>query len=146
MIGGDMHQGTVVNRLIGWSKWKLASGVALGYPSMVSFMRLGGETSSNNKRNYDEVDSWCVETDDAFKLLPVMPKEIIKMEYLSTHKIVAVKAHQMGISKRAYHKYLNDSYMLLGNILDSRLRNVHDSDTFLLNQSVMRHKPAQQTG
>ncbi len=139
-----MQQGTVVHRLIGWSRWKLASGVALGYPSMVSFMRLGGGASTDVSE-YNQVDSWCIETDDAFKLLPIMPKEIIKMEYLSTHKVIVVKAHQMGISKRAYHKYLNDSYTLLGNILDSRLRNVHDSDTFLLNSLEMRQKQAQQT-
>ena len=135
-----LSRASVVHWLGGWAKWKLASGVALGYPSMVSFMRMfGGENSSYN---YDEVDSWCIKMDEAVELLPIVQKEMIRMEYLSVYKTVAVKAHRMGISKRAYHQYLNTSYESLGNILQTRLRTVHDSDTFLLNQLEMRQQGA----
>ncbi len=133
-----MHESTVVNRLTAWSKWKMESGVALGYPSKVAFLRVG--CGSDIPTDRDGHDAWCSETDAAVKSLPWLHQLIIRAEYLSLGTDVATKAHKVGIAQRTFRKYLTDSYQKIGNTLDLKLRSVPDNDINLLLQLEMRQQ------
>ena len=124
---------TVSSRLIRWGAWKMRSGVALGYPSMVSFMRLGGGHSA-----YDDVDSECIETDGAVEKLTLFPQITIRVEYVSGYKETAVKAHACGISKRRYYEYLQLAHEQVANNLNLMLISPHKHDTNMLNQLEVR--------
>ena len=124
---------TVGSRLVNWAHWKMASGVALGYPSMVSFMRLGGGHSA-----YDDVDSECIETNNAVEKLPYIPLIVIRVEYLSGYKETAVKAHACGISKRSYYNYLETAREMVANNLNLSLHIMHKHGTNMINQLEVR--------
>lgn len=132
----DMERVTVIGYLVDWAKWKYRSGEALGFPSMSSFMRIGSGPTPG-ERSYDDVDSWCVATNLAYKQLPPYLRNVVEMEYLSVYKTVAIKANMLRISKRTYHNRLNEAYDLLAKKLTLHLHSLHDSDTFLLNQLEM---------
>ncbi len=138
-----MEKGTVVNRLIAWSRWKFASGVALGYPSKVSFMRIGGGGDIHGDRIGH--DAWCNETNEVVNQLPLFHQLIIRIEYLSEGGNTMTKAYKLGIKQRTYRNYLTNAYEIFGNILDSGLHCVPDNDINLLNQLEVRQQQAQQT-
>ena len=129
-------KGTVVSRLNRWGRWKMASGVALGYPSRSCFMRLGGDNSPGD--HYDEFDSECIETNRAVDLLPAIPMVVIRIEYVIGYKDTAVKAHACGVSKRAYYNYLQSAHEMVANILNKELRIVHDSSINVLSVLEVR--------
>ena len=113
-----MNEGTVIIRLTHWARWKMQSGVELGYKRRVNFIRLAGENSTPPDCNYDLE---CQQTDEAVNLLPVVPREVIRVEYLSTAKNDVSKADRLGVSVRTLQNYRHDAYRLLGNILSSGL-------------------------
>ncbi len=133
-----MQQHIVVSRLTDWARWKMNSGVALGFPSMVSFMRLGGSGNDGSDKGYGEVDSVCVETNNGVCKLPVIHHNVIKVEYIYDNGSRAAKAHRFGVSVRTYHKYLNEAHEKLGNILDLNLSSLRDNDTVVINQLILR--------
>lgn len=124
---------TVTSRLIRWGAWKMRSGVALGYPSMVTFMRFGGGSSG-----YDDVDSECIETNGAVEKMSLFPQVAIRVEYISGYKEIAVKAHVCGVSKRRYYEYLQMAHELVANNLNLRLISPHKNDTNMVNQLYVR--------
>lgn len=109
-----MDQGIVINRLCRWARWKMESGVELGYKRKVNYMHLIGSTSTPPDCGYDLE---CQQTNQAVEQLPVVPMEVIRMEYLSTAGNEVAKAYRMGISVRTYRNYKNNAYSLLSNIL-----------------------------
>lgn len=122
-----MEKGTVVNRLIAWSKWKLNSGNALGFPGSSAFMNLVVDRS-RRLDTYDDIDSWCLETERGVGLLSEEYRQVIAMEYLSVYEIVAVKAYKLGLEKRTYHRRLIAAYERLGEIIENNLQRCHKSD------------------
>lgn len=117
-----MNEGTVIIRLTHWARWKMQSGVELGYKRRVNFIRLAGENSAPPDCNYDLE---CQQTDKAVNQLPVVPREVIRVEYLSTARNDVSKAERLGVNVRTFHRYKHDAYRLLGNILSSSL--THES-------------------
>lgn len=113
-----MDQAIVINRLTRWARWKLASGVKLGYKSKVNYMRLVGGDSIQPDVG---IEMECEQTNQAFEQLPIVQKEVIRMEYLSTAGNEVAKAYRMGISVRTYRNYKNAAYDMLGNILGNAL-------------------------
>lgn len=126
MSGGDMEKGTVINRLIGWARWKMNSGAALGYPSKVSFMQLGGGGSPSGD-SYTGVDAWCKETDAGVELLNPHDRDMIRMEYIELYQQTAVKAYKMGLDKRTYYRHLLVAYQSLGEKIENNLHTCHKS-------------------
>lgn len=114
-----MEESTVVGRLTRWAKWKFQNGVALGYPSQASFLRLVVDGTAIEHFIDQSLDSECVETDRAYRLLPELHQLVLRIEYLSTLSTVALKAYRFGTSKRTYEQYKNDAYRLLGNMIGS---------------------------
>lgn len=129
-------KGTVVSRLNRWGRWKMASGVALGYPSSSLFMRLGGGNDQGS--HYGEFDSECIETNRAVDLLPAIPMVVVRIEYVIGYKDTAVKAHACGISKRAYYNYLQSAHEMVANILNKDLHIVHESSINVLSVLEVR--------
>lgn len=130
------NKDTVVSRLNRWGRWKMESGVALGFPSMAAFMRLGGGGSPGD--HYDEFDSECIETNRAVDLLPAIPMFVIRIEYVIAYKDTAVKAQACGISKRAYYNYLQSAHEMVASLLNKDLRIVHESDINVLSVLEVR--------
>lgn len=126
---------TVATRLIRWGAWKMKSGVALGYPSKVAFMRLGGE---HQDWLGIVVDSECIQTDGAVEKLSLFPQVVIRVEYLLGYKETAVKAHVCGISKRRYYEYLQMAHEQVANNLNLMLISPRKRDTNMLSCLEMR--------
>jgi len=132
----EFDKSTVASRLIRWGRWKMASGVSLGYPSQSAFMRLGG--GIDNRDRFGEIDHECVETDSAVEMLPLVHQLVVRVEYVSAYSDTAVKAHQCGICKRSYHNYLIAAHEQVANKLNERLRVVHEFDINPLNCQLLR--------
>lgn len=133
----EHDKSTVVSRLIRWGRWKMASGVSLGYPSQSAFMRLGGGQDNNCDR-FGDIDHECIETDAAVEALPLVHQVIIRVEYVLAYKDTAVKAHQCGVCKRSYHNYLIAAHEQVANKLNKSLRVVHEFDINPLNCQLLR--------
>mgnify|MGYP001573911380 CR=1 FL=1 len=116
-----MIEAMVVNRLLKWARWKLASCVALGYPREISYMREVSKIDPALKYEHLIFDDECRQTNEAFELLPQLHQLVLRLEYLSAGGNELMRAHWFGTSIRTYRTYRNDAYRLLGNILDSRL-------------------------
>lgn len=117
-----MIEAMVVNRLTKWACWKLASGVALGYPREVNYMRAVSPIDREIVRERLLLDDECRKTNEAFELLPQLHQLVLRLEYLTSGDgSELMKAHWFGTSIRTYRTYRNDAYRILGNILDSRL-------------------------
>lgn len=132
----DLDEGTVDSRLVRWGKWKMQSGVALGYPSQAAFMRL--VPAHINHDRFGEIDQECVETNDVIELLPYVHQIVVRVQYVLPYNSVAVKAHQCGVCKRSYHNYLAEAKKLFAKKLNDRLHMVHDFDINVLSRSVLR--------
>ncbi|GJM05027.1 MAG: hypothetical protein DHS20C09_10180 [marine bacterium B5-7] len=117
-----MDEAVVVGRLSRWALWKMNSGIELGYKRKVNFVRLTGDDNKEPNCGYDME---CQQTEVAVRQLPVVPREVIRVEYLSTAKNDVSKADRLGVSVRTFHNYKHDAYRLLGNILSSGL--THDA-------------------
>lgn len=117
-----MIEAMVVNRLLKWARWKLASGVALGLPREVSYMREVSKIDRELIRERLIMDDECRKTNAAFEQLPQLHQLVLRLEYLTAGGgNELMKAHWFGTSIRTYRTYRNDAYRILGNILDSRL-------------------------
>ncbi len=129
MIRADLYsfdKSTIGSRLNEWAKWKMASGVALGFPSQSAFIQ---EVVDNGrtKEAYVPVNQDCSALNIIVDSLPHLYQIIIRVEYLSVYKDSEVKAHKVGISKRAYYNYLDHAKELIANSLNLSLINVHTS-------------------
>lgn len=115
-----MIEAIVINRLIKWSKWKMGSGVSLGYKRQVNFVRLSG--GRDQSLGYDDgYDADCHLTDKAVDLLPEVYKLVIRVEYIDKLRDENAKAHRYGKSRRTYREDRDRAYLLLGNLLDALL-------------------------
>lgn len=129
MLNSDLYlfdKTTVGSRLNEWANWKMSSGVALGFPCESSFTKMRVD-NQRTKESYVAVDQECNVMNDAVDSLPYLHHIIIRVEYLSGYKDTAVKAYKVGISKRAYYKYLDHAKELIANRLNISLHNVHTS-------------------
>src|SRR6187455_24708 len=94
-----MIEALVVNRLLRWARWKMQTGVALGYPSQVSFVRLAPATTHFRDPG---IDTDCMVTDKAVMLLPEVYKLVIRLEYIDAIPSIQQKAHCYGKAIRTY--------------------------------------------
>lgn len=124
-------KGTVVTRLNRWGRWKMASGVALGFSSMAAFMRLGG--GSNQSDRFGEIDYECIQTNIAVELLPLFHQDVIRVEYLLAYSESSVKANRCGVKKRTYYEYLEKAHDYVAKNLNLSLNSPHKDDINLLN-------------
>lgn len=113
-----MDKAIVVNRLIRWSYWKMRSGVALSFPSQVSYIRLAPSTTYFRDPG---IDIECSVTNDAFERLPVICQAVLKVEYISTARTMNDKAILFGRSRRVYGECLTEAYRLIGDVLDEMI-------------------------
>lgn len=107
-----MEEAIVVSRLIRWAKWKLGSGKHLGFKPQISFVLLAGGYTA-----HDDIDSECIETDDAFKQLPELHKAVIRIEYLSECRNDAERAARLGVCKRSLISYRSAAHRHIGDYL-----------------------------
>ncbi len=114
-----MIESLVINRLLKWARWKLNTGLTLGYPSQVNFVRLAPGTTHFPDAGI-ELD--CNLTDKAINLLPEIYKIIIRLEYIDTFNNEEQRAHCYGKSRRTYRSDRATAYQLLGNLLDSNIQ------------------------
>lgn len=130
----DFDKSTVTSRLVRWGAWKMNSGVALGYPSMSTFMRLTPSVSMSHIQ--DEVGSECAQTDRAVMSLSDIHKLVIRNEYvLHTDKRVTERAAITGLSKRTYYDYLDCAHAYVARELNLLLISSHTSGINVLNVS-----------
>lgn len=115
MSGGNaMDEAVVVNRLLRWAKWKMRSGVALGFKPAVNFYRLAGGLS----QDYNQViDSECIETNNAVDQLPAMLRELIRIEYLGIGMDERSKAECFGCCVRSFRRWKVEAHEKLLKIL-----------------------------
>jgi hypothetical protein len=91
----------IINRLIRWARWKLNSGVSLGYPSQVSFTRLIPCASVHDAA----FDSECIDTNRAVDSLPLEHYDTIRYEYITSAGLNQdKKADQLRISVSTYRR------------------------------------------
>lgn len=114
-----MDKAIVVNRLIRWSYWKMRSGVALSFPSQVSYVRLAPSTTYFRDPG---IDIECSITNDAFEKLPVICQAVLKVEYISTARSNNDKAILFGRSRRVYGECLTEAHRLIGEVLEEIIR------------------------
>lgn len=107
-----MEEAIVVSRLIRWAKWKLGSGKHLGFKPQISFVLLAGGYTAR-----DDIDSECIETDDAVKQLPEFHRAVIRIEYLSECRNDSERAARIGISKRSLVTYRAAAYRYISDYL-----------------------------
>lgn len=124
-----MIEALVVNRLLKWAKWKLQTGVALGYPSQTNFMRLAPATSTFHD---PRLDADCLLTDRAVNLLPEVYKLVIRLEYIDAIPSLMQKAHCYGKSQRTYLLDRKTAYEMLGRLIDELLNRNEESANNLL--------------
>ncbi len=103
-----MNEAVLVSRLLRWARWKMASGVALGYPGQVSFLRLAPPTATYFRD--PRIDEECMETDKAYQSLPELHMSVLRVEYLSCVNKDRTKAQLFGRSRRGYFKCLQEAY------------------------------------
>lgn len=108
----------VVNRLLKWARWKLQTGVALGYPSRVSFLRL---TPPAFDERDPRLDADCLMTDRAVNLLPEVYKLVIRLEYIDAIPSLMQKAHCYGKSQRTFLLDRKTAYEMIGRLIDECL-------------------------
>ncbi|SFN23178.1 hypothetical protein [Nitrosomonas communis] len=115
MIGDEA---IVVNKLLRWAEWKMGSGVQLGYKSHVNFLKLAGGSGWHD----ESIDSECLLTDEAVEQLPIMHKELIRLEYLGTLKDEQFKARAFfDGSVRSWRQWKHDAHNKIANYLKIRL-------------------------
>lgn len=130
MRGGD--EAVVVNLLMRWAEWKMGSGVQLGYKSHVNFVKLAGGCGLWRD---ESIDSECIRTNDAVEQLPIMHKELIRLEYLGTLKDEQLKARAFfDGSIRSWRQWKHDAHNKIANYLKIRLTMLpiseHNSSNF----------------
>lgn len=130
----EFDKTVVTSRLIRWGAWKMNSGVALGYPSMTTFMRM--TPGATVGFIHDEVGSECSQTDKAVMSLSDIHKLVVRNEYvLHTDKKVSERADITGLSKRTYYDYLDCAHIQIAKRLNLLLISSHTSGINVLNVS-----------
>lgn len=108
-----MEEALIISRLVRWAKWKLGSGAHLGFKSQVSFVRLAAKSYVA----HDDIDSACIEINNAVEQLPEPYKLLIRVEFLSTARTGNEKAAVLGVSRRSYIRYRSTAYQRIGDYL-----------------------------
>ncbi len=109
-----MTRAIIVNRLLRWARWRLGSGVHLGFNKQVSFLRL---TPPSTVGHDVLLERDCMETDAAFNALPLLHQSVIRLEFLTDVRKDEDKARCVGISIRSFRQYRNDAYDKIDNII-----------------------------
>lgn len=122
-----MDKAIVINRLIRWSYWKMRSGVALSFPSQVSYVRLAPSTTYFRDPG---IDIECSITNDAFERLPVICQAVLKVQYISTARTSKDKALLFGRTERRYFEYLAEAHGLMGAVLDEIIEKMKDATAY----------------
>lgn len=116
-----MDNSTVINRLVGWSKWKLCTGVNQGFPRSSSFIHMVVDNSRSFKSDYNDADLWAMETDAAVKELPEDYNLLIRVEYISNIRVITEKLELLGgISKSTYYRRLNQAYEIISRSIEKK--------------------------
>jgi hypothetical protein len=121
-----MEKSTLESRLTEWARWKLQSGSHNGYPKSSSFTHLSVDNGRRYNHTYEEIDLYCIETDNAVNSLDNDYIEIIRVEYLLN---TGREAQEMKLkcelcrlqSRKGYYERLNRAYSALLNIFDRQL-------------------------
>jgi hypothetical protein len=112
-MGGT--EAIVINRLIRWAHWKMGSGVSLGYPSMVSYVRMIPNTNLHNCA----FDAECQETEQAVRLLPNDQYRLIRHEYIVSRDWKQhEKAAMLHISPSTYRRWIKEAHMEIARLLN----------------------------
>ena len=107
----------IVNRLIRRSRWKMGSGVSLGYPSSVSYARMMPSASVHDVA----IDSECIQTDNAVKALPIDQYRLIRHEYIVSRDWKQhEKAAMLHISPSTYRRWIKDAHHQIAANLNMR--------------------------
>jgi hypothetical protein len=122
MVGGE--EAIAVGRLMRWARWKMDSGVQLGFKSHVNFLKLAGGRDWRD----ESIDSECVQTNEAVEQLPELHKALIRVEYLSTCLDEQFKAHAFGCCIRSWRQWKKDAHAKIVNYLNIRLTMVPVSE------------------
>ena len=111
----------VVNRLLRWQRWKLASGVMLGFATQSPLMKLTPKDNNPPDPGYD-LD--CELTNRAYeKHLPAIYQLVIWIEYISLLTSEDQRSRYYGKSRRTYRQDRTRAHELLGNIIDTLTSN-----------------------
>ena len=111
-----MTESEVKIRLDKWAKWRLKSGVPLGFPSRSSFMR---DAPSDGMKLLPGVDVECEITNKAYEEhLGTVYQIILHIEYLSPIRTEVLRARCYGKSRRIYRQDNKRAHMLLGNAIE----------------------------
>lgn len=125
-----MEKSTLQSRLSDWAKWKLYSGSHLGYPKSSSFTHLAVDNGRRYDHTYEEIDLYCIDTDNAVNSLPKEFHEIIRVEYLlntsgKEFSEIKLKCELCRLqSRKGYHGRLNNAYELLIKYFDEKISKV----------------------
>lgn len=122
-----MIEAQLLIKLKEWSRWKYASGMALGYKKQSSFVGLaGGGDSLQSKYDDDVYDSECRRVDAAIELLPQLHQTVIRVEYLAGGTEIQ-KALWFGRSPRVYRECRSEAYSRLLVLFENNLISQPDS-------------------
>lgn len=122
-----MEKSTLESRLSDWARWKLHSGSHNGYPKSSSFTHLAVDNGRRYENTYEEIDLYCIDTDNAVNSLPEEYHAIIRVEYLlntsgKEFSESKLKCELCGLqSRKGYHERLNRAYAALLKIFDRQL-------------------------
>ena len=122
-----MEKSTLESRLSDWARWKLHSGSHNGFPKSSSFTHLAVDNGRRYNATYEEIDLYCIETDNAINSLDDKDYiEIIRVEYLLNTgretQEMKLKCELCGLqSRKGYYERLNRAYSALLNIFDRQL-------------------------
>ncbi|MBY0474204.1 MAG: hypothetical protein K2Q13_03970 [Nitrosomonas sp.] len=127
----------VTSRLVRWGAWKLNSCVALGYPSMSTFMKMTPSASMSTIQ--DEIDSECKQTNESVLQLNDLHQLIIRNEYvLYSDRKAVERAAITGFKKRQYYDHLKCAHIEIAKRLNLLLISPHTSGINVLSVSEMR--------
>lgn len=113
-----MEKSTLESRLAEWARWKLQSGSHNGFPKSSSFTHLAVDNGRRYGHTYEEIDLYCIETDNAVNSLDKEYIEIIRVEYLLNTgretQEMKLKCELCGLqSRKGYYERLNRAYNAL---------------------------------
>jgi len=113
-----VHESTVQGLLVKWSYRKMASGVALGFKSRVSYVKLSGG------RNLPDLalESDCIMVDEAYKQLPALHRAVIDIEYLASLRSRKDRAREFGRSIYVYGQCLQEAHQKIGVMFEHMLK------------------------
>jgi len=113
-----VHEATVQGLMVKWSYWKMSSGVALGFKSRVSYVRLAAGKNLPDLA----LESDCVMTDEAYKQLPALHRVVIDIEYLASLRSRKDRAREFGRSIYVYGQCLQEAHQKIGVMFEHMMK------------------------